>query len=90
MFDFDLSDELREVLKVLRKKDNKMFLRIYNKIDEIVNCDENTINHYKNLKHDLKEYKRVHIGHFVLTFKVFPKKKYILFSKFVHHDDAYL
>lgn len=53
MFKFDISDELRAVLHKLQEKDKKTFARIYKKIDEIVNCDKTTINHYKNLRYDL-------------------------------------
>ena len=89
MFEFDFSDELRETLHKLRKKDGKMFKRVHKKIEEIANCDLQSIDHYKNLQHELKERKRVHIGHFVLVFRVFPEKKFVLFTRFAHHDKAY-
>ncbi|MEK6823481.1 MAG: hypothetical protein AABY06_00450, partial [Nanoarchaeota archaeon] len=70
MFDFDLSDELKIILKKLAKKDKKKVEIINKKIKEIINCDKISINHYKNLRYDLKEFKRVHIDNsFVLTFK---------------------
>ena len=57
---------------------------------QVIDSDEITIDHYKNLQYDLKEYKRVHIaGCFVLLFKVFKKEKFILFDKLGHHDDIY-
>ena len=63
---------------------------INKKIKQIVNSDHDTINHYKNLKYDLKEFKRVHIDrHFVLTFKVSIKDNFILFADFDHHDNVY-
>lgn len=90
MFDFDISDELKFILKKLVKKDKKKSDIIYKKIKQIVSCDEETINHYKNLKHDLKEFKRVHIDRsFVLTFKVDIKNNFILFVDFDHHDEVY-
>ena len=90
MFTFDLSDELRLVMRKLSKKDKKRADIINSKIREIINCDENTIEHYKNLKHNLSGYKRVHIdSSFVLFFQVFKKEKHVLFVRLEHHDDAY-
>ena len=51
----------------------------YKKISEIVANTPDTINRYKNLRHDLKEFKRVHIGHFVLSFKVDGLVKSLIF-----------
>jgi YafQ family addiction module toxin component len=90
MFDFDLTDELKLIIRKLIKKDNKKALIINKKIKEIINCDQNSIQHYKNLKYDLKEYKRVHIdGSFVLIFRVDLSKNFILFVDFDHHDKVY-
>jgi YafQ family addiction module toxin component len=90
MFSFNLSDELKLKIRKLLKKDKKKVEMINRKIKEIINCDENSIQHYKNLRYDLKEYKRVHIDkHFVLTFKVDIQNNFILFADFDHHDKVY-
>lgn len=90
MFFFDLSDELKIKLKKLVKKDKKRVEIINKKIKQIINNDEETIKRYKNLRHDLSEYKRVHIDvNFVLTFKVDIKNNFILFVNFDHHDKIY-
>ena len=89
-FRHDFSDELEETLAKLFKKDKKTYEAILKKIEEIVSMDETTIDHYKNLRHGLSDYKRVHIAKsFVLLFKVFKKEKFILFDKFSHHDNSY-
>ena len=89
-FTFDISDRLRETLDKLSRKDQQRSGIIYKKIAEIVECDENAIDHYKNLKHSLSDYKRVHIDKsFVLIFKVYRKEKHILFERFDHHDRIY-
>ena len=89
-FSFSLSDELKATIRILAKKDKKTCEILNKKIKEIANSDETTIEHYKNLRYDLKEYKRVHIAKsFVLIFKVFKKENFILFDKFRHHDDIY-
>ncbi len=89
-FTFDLSDELKATIAVLAKKDKATTEALHKKINQVIACDEKTIDHYKNLRYNLKEYKRVHVAKsFVLLFKVFRDKNHIIFDKFRHHDDAY-
>lgn len=89
-FKYDFSDELEETLDKLFKKDRKIYEALMKKIEEIASRDEVAIDFYKNLRYDLKEYKRVHIAKsFVLLFRVLKKEKFILFDKFKHHDDVY-
>lgn len=90
MFYFDISDELKAVLAKLSKKDPVRAEIICKKIGQIISCDEKSIDRFKNLRHDLSEYKRVHIDtSFVLLFKVTKSKKHILFDRLRHHDDVY-
>lgn len=91
MFSWDLSDELKRQISVLVKKDKTRAEMLKRKIMEIVSCDEVSINHYKHLRYDLKDFKRVHIfgGRFVLLFQVFKDKKHIVFLSIEHHDRAY-
>ena len=90
MFNFDLTDELRSIIEKLTKKDKKRVEIINKKIKQIVNSDLTSIDHYKNLRHDLKDFKRVHIdSSFVLVFKVDIPNKFILFVDFDHHDNIY-
>jgi YafQ family addiction module toxin component len=89
-FEFALSEELKAEIIVLAKRDKTVTEAINKKIKQIIQSDEFTIDHYKNLRHDLSEYKRVHImKSFVLLFKVYKEKNYILFDKFGHHDEIY-
>ena len=81
MFNYEISEELEIELKKLFKKDKLRYEIIIKKIEQIVNQDEFTINHYKNLRHDLSDYKRVHIDKsFVLLFKVYIDRNFILFD----------
>ncbi|MEK6894908.1 MAG: addiction module toxin RelE [Nanoarchaeota archaeon] len=90
MFNFNLTEELKNKLEKLSKKDKKKAEIINKKIKEIISQDNESINHYKNLRHDLKEFKRVHIDkHFVLAFKVEIQNNFILFIDFDHHDNIY-
>ena len=89
-FKYDISDELEKTLSKLFKKDRKRYGILIKKIEEVSSRNLSTIEFYKNLKHDMKEYKRVHIDKsFVLVFKVFKKEKFILFDKVEHHDNIY-
>ena len=90
MFNFDLSDELKFKIRKLVKKDKKRVEIINKKIKEVINSDLESIKHYKNLRYDMKEFKRVHIdSSFVLTFKVDLQNKFILFVDLDHHDSIY-
>lgn len=89
-FDYNYSDKLKDIIQKLQKKDPKKVEIIYKKIKQIVNSDEMTIEHYKNLRHDLSDRKRVHInGSFVLIFKYDKAHRFILFLDFDHHDVVY-
>lgn len=78
---------LEEIFRKLKRKDPALYVAVKNKIDQISWLDELTIGHFKNLRGNLKEYKRVHVGSFVLFFKL--KGDVIIFDRFAHHDDAY-
>ncbi|MBI4141137.1 addiction module toxin RelE [Candidatus Woesearchaeota archaeon] len=90
MFSFDVSDEIKRSLAKLLKRDPVFCKAVNNKIREIINNNHETINHYKNLKYDLSDNKRVHVyKSFVLTFKVRKDINFIYFEKLEHHDDIY-
>ena len=91
MFEFDFSENLKKEISVLTKKNSNLAEQLKKKIKQIVESDNETINHYKNLRHDLSDQKRVHIGeNFVLTFEVNIKTNFILFIKFDHRDNIYV
>ncbi len=78
---------IQKTLRKLKKKDIHLFGAVQKKINRIANLDIISINHFKNLRGNLKDYKRVHIGSFVLIFKV--EKNILIFDRFKHHDKAY-
>ncbi len=89
-FEYDFSPKLKRIMQKLVKKDRQRADIIYGKVKEIINSDENAIAHYKNLRYDLSDEKRVHIDKsFVLTFSFDKKKKFVLFLDFDHHDNIY-
>ena len=65
---FAIEEKLQRVLEKLAKRDKVFYEAVMKKIEEILTCTD--VNHYKNLKHPLQEFKRVHVrGSFVLLFK---------------------
>jgi mRNA-degrading endonuclease RelE of RelBE toxin-antitoxin system len=84
---FKLSDPLKKTLGKLAKKDNPLATALRKKIEQIVNCDISEIEHFKNLRGPKSHLKRVHIGSFVLTFRL--EGKIVYFEDFDHHDNIY-
>lgn len=88
--EYDFTEKLKSIIEKLKRKDPKRTGIIYKKVKQIINSDEAIIEHYKNLRYDLKDEKRVHIDKsFVLTFKYDKKRKFVLFLDFDHHDNIY-
>ena len=88
MYKFFVSESLEKKLSKLSKKDKDLYNQILKKkIDEIIHSKD--IEHYKNLRYDMKESKRVHIGHLVLVFRYKKEENLILFDDFEHHDNVY-
>jgi YafQ family addiction module toxin component len=85
---FEYSEKLQKILDKMSKKNSELYKQILNKIQEIISS--RNVEHYKNLRHDLKEFKRVHIGHFVLVFKFNKTKNLVSLEDFDHHDKIYL
>jgi len=84
---YKTSKELDRILIKLQKKDKQLYENLLNKMEEI--RDSADVEHYKNLRYDLKEFKRAHVGHFVLVFKFDKMNNLVLFSDFDHHDNIY-
>jgi len=85
---YDFSEHLLEVMRKLSKRDVDTLRAIKNKIEEIVNSDN--VEHYKPLRYDLKNLKRVHIKKsFVLVFEYNKTTNTIWFLDFDHHDKIY-
>jgi len=87
MREFEIKPILRRKFIKLSKKDKKIFDIVMKKVFEIVNCFN--IEHYKNLRHDMKDSKRVKVGSFVLVFSYDKEKNFVSFEDFDHHDNIY-
>ncbi|MDD5132851.1 MAG: addiction module toxin RelE [Candidatus Nanoarchaeia archaeon] len=88
MYCYEIIPHLQEILNKLQKKDKQLYERILNKIEEIINCE--SIEHYKSLRYNMKDSKRVQIGHFVLVFIFIEEENKIKFVDFDHHDKIYI
>lgn len=84
---YKISKHLDRILIKLEKKNKKFYESLLKKMNEVLRNPE--IEHYKNLKYKLKEYKRVHVGSFVLLFKYDKQEDIIYFSDLDHHDKIY-
>lgn len=87
MHKYRTSKYLDRILIKLQKKNEKLYENLLKKMNEIINNPN--LNHYKNLRHDMKKYKRVQVGSFVLIFHYNKKEEILLFDDFDHHDKIY-
>ena len=61
--------------------------QILKKIDDVIHSED--VEHYKNLRYNMQDSKRAHIGHFVLIFQYKKEENIILFDDFDRHDNIY-
>lgn len=87
MYQDKYSEILTKKLTKLKKKDQKQFLTVFNKINQIIS---NPQHRQKQLKGKQKSLVRVHIGAFVLTYSINHKEKLISFEDYDHHDKIYI
>jgi len=87
MYFYEIKPNLQKILNKLSKKDKSLYEQVIKKIEEVINSYD--IEHYKNLRYNMKDSKRVHIGHFVLVFNFDKNKNLISFEDFDHHDVIY-
>jgi mRNA-degrading endonuclease RelE of RelBE toxin-antitoxin system len=87
LYNFYVSENLEKILKKLSKKDKNLYNNVLKKIDEVIHSEN--IDHFKNLRFNMNDSKRVHIGHFVLIFQYKKEENLILFDDLDHHDSIY-
>ena len=84
---YEILPSLQKKLNKLSKRDSTLYGQVFNKIEEVISSGN--VEHYKNLRHDMKDKKRVHLGHFVLVFRFIKAENKIIFDDFDHHDNIY-
>tara|TARA_Y100000310_G_C20700237_1_gene829025 strand:- start:4295 stop:4564 length:270 start_codon:yes stop_codon:yes gene_type:complete len=87
MRNYEIQPSLAKKLKKISKKDKVAFEAVMNKIMDVVKTDN--VEHYKNLRYNMKDSKRVQLGHFVLVFLYDKAKDFISFEDYDHHDNIY-
>ncbi len=87
MYNYKISEKLQGIMLRLSKKDKPLYEQLLKKIDEVLNSYN--VEHYKNLRYNMKDSKRVHIGHFVLVFQFNKQNNEIKFDDLDHHDNIY-
>jgi mRNA-degrading endonuclease RelE of RelBE toxin-antitoxin system len=80
------SEEIVKKLAKLKKKDPVEYSQVRKKMDLILTDPHHS---YKFLTHDLKGLNRVHLGHFVLVFRVDHESETVSFEDYDHHDAIY-
>jgi mRNA interferase RelE/StbE len=81
----EIDEELVSKLRRLAKRDKTLFIAVQKKMVQIAE------NPYlgKPLKGVFKSERRVHIGHFVLIYKIEEREHKVVFLEFAHHDEVY-
>ncbi len=82
----EYSDDLTKILQKLKKKDPVQYIVVRKKMTEIL---KNPL-HYKNLRYDVSDRRRVHVNSsFVLVYSIDIHKNLIRFLNYDHHDVIY-
>lgn len=86
MYNLEIRKSVDKLFRKLAKKDKVSFNYIDKKILEI---RENPY-HFKPLRKPMQNYRRVHIGNYVLIYSINKKTKTVIIERYKHHDEIYL
>ncbi|MGD6933787.1 MAG: type II toxin-antitoxin system RelE family toxin [Candidatus Bathyarchaeia archaeon] len=81
-----IEEDVSKTFHKLLKKDKPQLEAINKKISQILEDPYQ----FKPLRHPLEGLRRVHIGAFVLIYRVKEKPPTVQIIKYAHHDEAYL
>ncbi len=80
------SEDIVKIMKKLKKRDPVQYKAFCKKRDEILENPQ----HYKNLRHDLSDKRRIHVySSFVLVYAVDIHTMTVRFLDYDHHDKIY-
>jgi len=82
-YKFSFTDVFGKAIKRIKKKDKILHSRVVKQVDKII--DDPFLG--KPLKNILKNQRRVHVGSFVLIYRI--RENEIKFLEFDHHDKIY-
>ncbi len=86
MYSLEIEEEVSKTFHKLLKKDRAQLEAINKKINQVL-ADPYQ---FKPLRYPLDGLRRVHIGSFVLIYRVIENPLTVQIIKYAHHDDAYL
>jgi YafQ family addiction module toxin component len=86
MYNLEIRECADAIFRKLSKKDKVSFEYISKKIQEI---RENPY-HFKPLRNPMQNYRRVHIGNYVLVFSINENSKTVIIERYKHHDEIYI
>ena len=86
MYSLEVEEEVSKTFKKLLKKDRKQLEAVNKKIQEILTDPYE----FKPLKHPFEGLRRVHVGPFVIIYRVLEEPPTVQIVKYKHHDEAYL
>jgi YafQ family addiction module toxin component len=86
MYNLEIRESVDAIFRKLSKKDKVSFEYISKKIQEI---RENPY-HFKPLRNPMQNYRRVHIGNYVLVFSINENSKTVIIERYKHHDEIYI
>ncbi len=84
LYSLEIEEEVSKTFHKLLKKDRVQLEAINKKISQILSDPYQ----FKPLKHPLEGLRRVHIGLFVLIYRVIENPSAIQIIKYAHHDEA--
>lgn len=85
MYSLEVEEEVSKTFKKMLKKDRKQLEAVHKKIEQVLSDPFQ----FKPLRHPLEGLRRVHIGSFVLIYKVIDNPPTVRIVKYSHHDEAY-
>ena len=86
LFNLEIEDAVSKTFKKLLKKDRVQLEAVNKKIGQILTDPYQ----FKPLRHPLEGLRRVHIGSFVLIYKIIENPPTVQIIKYTHHDEVYL
>jgi len=86
LYSLEIEEEVSKAFRKLLKKDKVQLEAINKKINQILSDPYQ----FKPLRSPLEGFRRVHIGSFVLIYRVIENPSTVQIIKYTHHDDAYL
>jgi YafQ family addiction module toxin component len=86
LYSLEVEEEVSKNFRRLLKKDKTQLEAIRKKISQILSDPYQ----FKPLRHPLEGLRRVHVGSYVLIYKVIESPPTVQIIKYAHHDQAYL